>query len=147
MKQLHWVWLVRLLWFNSLDLPQLTTFTTGWDSFSNTRSITLSSTLVLSFSADVPFTNGTYTKSSGYNNWTFQYITSSSITSDSSTPSPLSSLSLTTPQIRHSHSTRLILNPTTNPTSPPFPTFELFSLFVTPTSPSPSPHSTILQTS
>ena len=92
--------------FNSFDLPQLTTFITGTHSFSATTSITLSSTLTLSFSADVPFTNGKYTKSS---NWTFCQITSSSITSDSSTLSPSSSLSLSTPQIRHSYSTRQIV--------------------------------------
>ena len=149
-KQLHWVWLVWLIWFNSFDLQTLTTFTAGAYSFFHTRSLTLSSTLPLPFSSNVPFTNGKYTGSNRkdmYGYWTFRHITSSSITSDSSTPSPPSSLSLTTPQIRHSYSTRQILNPTTNPSSPPFPTFKLFSLFVTPTSPSPSPHSTISQTS
>ena len=81
----------------------------------------------LSFSSDVPFTNGKYTplphptNPSQYptNSYTFKSITSSSITSDSSTPSLPSSLSLPTSQIRHSHSTRQILNPTTNPNSPP----------------------------
>ena len=109
MKQLHWSWLVWLIWLNSSDLPQLTTFTIGDKSFYKTTSITLSSTLTLSFSTDVPFTNGKYTKSPYSGNWTFQHITSSSITSDSSTPSPPSSLSLSTPQIRHSQRTRQIV--------------------------------------
>ena len=33
MKQLHWVWPVWLIWFNSFDLPQLTTFIIGEGSF------------------------------------------------------------------------------------------------------------------
>ena len=111
MPQDHWVWLVWLIWLNSFDLPQLTSFTIGKSSFSATTSITLSSTFILLFSADVPFTNGKYTGSnaSWYGEYTFRYIISSSITSDSSTPSPPSSLSLSTPQIRHSHSTRQIV--------------------------------------
>ena len=41
--QLHWVWLVWLIWFNSSDLPQLTTFTTGERSFFKTTSLSLTS--------------------------------------------------------------------------------------------------------
>ena len=93
------------------DLPQFTIFEIGWYSFYDTTSITLSSTLTLSFSLDVPFTNGKYSKDSSSNNYTFKHITSSSITSDSSTLSSPSSHSLTTSQESHSHNSRKIILP------------------------------------
>ena len=43
MKQLHCFWLVCLIRFNSFDLPQLTTFTTGEKSFYNTIELNLTS--------------------------------------------------------------------------------------------------------
>ena len=55
---------------NSFDLPQLTTFITYRCAFSATTSITLSSIFTLSFSTDVPFTNGKYIKNS-YNDEKF----------------------------------------------------------------------------
>ena len=65
------------------DLPKLTTLSLGYGSFAETSSITLSSTSLISSSSDVPFSNGHYSIDSSSNNWTFRYITSSSITSDS----------------------------------------------------------------
>ena len=72
------------------DLPKLTTLSLGNYSFSNTRSIALSSTSHISSSSDVPFSNGHFSMSTkkSYDgrcngDYTFQYITSSSITSDS----------------------------------------------------------------
>ena len=94
-----------------MDLPQFTTFTTGEDSFTKTTSLTLSSTLTLSFSSDVPFTNGKYSKDSNIFSHTFRYITSDSITSESSTLSSPSSHSLTTSQTSHPHSSRKIILP------------------------------------
>ena len=46
-KQLHWVWPVWLIWFNSFDLPQLTAFTTGENSFYKTTSLSLTSLIDL----------------------------------------------------------------------------------------------------
>ena len=94
-----------------MDLPKFTIFKARQCSFCETTSITLSSTLTLSFSSDVPFTDGKYSKESSSINWTFRYITSSSITSDSSTLSSPSSHSLTTSQTSHSQSSRKIILP------------------------------------
>ena len=94
-----------------MDLPKFTIFKARQCSFRETTSITLSSTLTLSFSSDVPFTNGKYSKNSIDSNYTFDYITSDSITSDSSTLSSPSSHSLTTSQESHPHSSRKIILP------------------------------------
>ena len=109
MAQKYWMHLVWLIWFNSFDLPQLTEFYTGRNSFVATTSITLSSKLICSFPADVPFTNGIFTyepalvdDQSGYDNYAFSNINSSSIISDSSTPSLLSLHSLSELSILHS---------------------------------------------
>ena len=79
-----WVWKVwwyMIYWF---DLPKLSSLSLDCDSFANTRSITLSSISLIFSSSDVPFSNGHYSIDSRYSsNWTFRYITSSSITSDS----------------------------------------------------------------
>ena len=46
-KQFHWVWPVWLIWFNSLDLPQLITFKTGRSSFLEVLFLHLTSLLDL----------------------------------------------------------------------------------------------------
>ena len=74
---------ILIAWFAWFDLPKLNTMSVDYDSFADTRSITLSSFSFVSSSSDVPFSNGHYSISSKYNNYTFRYITSSSITSDS----------------------------------------------------------------
>ena len=79
------VWVCQVWWYmiDWFDLPKLFTLSLDYDSFANTRSITLSSTSLISSSSDVPFSNGHYSISSSSDNYTFRYITSSSITSDS----------------------------------------------------------------
>ena len=85
-KQQVWVcqvWWYMIDWF---DLPKLSSLSLGNYSFSYTRSITLSSTSLISSSSDVPFSNGHFSMSiekDRFGNYTFQCITSSSITSDS----------------------------------------------------------------
>ena len=78
----------------SLYLPQLNQISLGRYSFEETTFITLQSTFVFSLFPflDVPFSNGNYSvaplKHPHYiDNQTFHHISSSSITSDSSTPS------------------------------------------------------------
>ena len=82
-KQQVWDWIVWWYMIDWFDLPKLSSLSLGWRSFADTRSITLSSTSLNSSSSDVPFSNGDYSISSISNNNTFRYITSFSITSDS----------------------------------------------------------------
>ena len=65
-----------------IDLPRLSTFTTGSSSFRETTSLDLSSIFwFILLSTDVPFKNGKYTHGSGY---AFYSLSCSSIQSDSS---------------------------------------------------------------
>ena len=82
--------------YSSIYLPQLNQISLGYCSFEETTSITLQSTFAFSLFPflDVPFSNGNYSvaplkhpEHPNWNNETFHLITSSSITSDSSTPS------------------------------------------------------------
>ena len=82
------VWVCQVWWYmiDWFDLPKLSTLTLASCSFSETKSITLSSTSLISSSSDVPFSNGHFsmsTKKSYDGDYTFQHITSSTIISDS----------------------------------------------------------------
>ena len=82
-----WVWIVWWYMIDWFDLPKLITLSLGRYSFPDIRSITLSSTSIISSSSDVPFSNGYFSMSTDRyyydGRYTFRYITSSSITSDS----------------------------------------------------------------
>ena len=85
MKQQVWVYQVWWYMIDWFDLPNLTRIELGKYSFSNTRSITLSSTSLISSSSDVPFSNGHFSMSTekSFYGYTFCHITTSRIKSDS----------------------------------------------------------------